>query len=347
MLFGAWSLLAGPYVWLRFLSHAAGQAPREVALVMGSVSLILGAILALRRESGRQVQAADSISRIGLIWIALGLDSSLGLAAGLFLLLDLLLSKLLFHVAMSNGREVDAPLRQALYLLGAWGTAGLPPSIGFFGRWLLLVALFDAGRPAYAPVVLLAVPLTLAYLWRGWTLLPSGRAGPFRLAVLGPRVLAGILALVPLLGLAASWLWSRSLGPAVEAVLRGPVMEPRWMIGSALGWALPWTVLLLLLLGLGTWWLGAWRRRPVEGLAPSPASPAAGPLQEPLPVLVRESYWLSWISRPARVYQALSQSAVWTAKLFQSGVNFLERHTTYFLLVVLLAAAAVMVVLAR
>ncbi len=369
LVLGGFNLLAGPYLWLRFLSRAATHSPHQVVMALGTVSLLLGAVLALRRESSRQVQAGDTVSRLGLVWIALGLDGHLGLAAGLLLLLDLLLSKVLFHVALSGSRGVDRPLRQGLFLLGAWGAVGLPPSPGFLGRWLLLVGLLRLGQPAYIPLVLLALPLTVAYLWRGWTWLQQAQDQPGRLELLSARIMAGLLALAPLSGLAMPWLWQHFF-ERVPLVATGTLsIEVRLLLGSMTQGMVAWVVLLLLLGALGSWWLGAWRRLPaappVAGEAaapelqarpaepaenaplPMPASLAIGPLQEALPVLPQESSWLAWVGRPAQLYRTLAQALAWVGQLFQSIVTFLERHTTYYLLAVLVVATVILIVLTR
>ncbi len=342
LVLGGFGLLAGPYLWLRLLSLSAEHAPREVVLVAGSVSLLLGAALALRQESPRRIQASDTVSRLGLVWIALGLDSPLGMAAGLFLLLDLLLSKMLLHVALASGRQIERPLRQSLLLLGTGGVIGLPPSPGFVGRWLLVLALIEAGRLPYLAVLLLALPLTVAYVWRAWNLLPRATAAAPPLKRWTTWLFGGLAGLLALSGLAAPWLCQ--LAPATRAVFGAD-----WTVQSAMAalwdWMLAGATVLALVVGGGLWWNGAWRR----GAAPATAEtgPVAGPLQEPLALLPQETAWLSWLAWPTQLYRRLGQAALGVGTAINSLVNFLERHTAYFLLVVLIAATIVLIILTR
>jgi multicomponent Na+:H+ antiporter subunit D len=342
LVLGGWGLLAGPYLWLRMLSLVAEHTPREFALIAGSVSLVLGAVLALRQESARRIQAGDTVSRLGLLWIALGLDSPLGVAAGLFLLLDLLLSKVVFHAALSSGRGIARPVRQGLMLLGMWGVLGLPPSLGFVGRWLLVLGLIQAGRLPYLPVLLLALPLTLAYLWRAWNLLPRQAAGAPPLRSAAGWAIVGVAALLALSGLAAPWLWQFPMAQAGGTVF-GTVSQVQRPLEALLGWMPAGAIVLAFVVGGGLWWSGA-LRRPV---APAPDGPAEGPLQEPLAVLPQETTWLAWLGRPAPLYRLLGQLALLLGTAINSLVNFLERHTTYFLLVVLIAATLVLIILTR
>lgn len=345
LLLGGWGLFAGPYLWLRFVSRVAQRTPNAVAMIAGSISLIVGALLALRQQSGRQVQAGDTVSRLGLVWIALGLNEPLGTAAALFLSMDFVLSKVAFHLALSTGGRLDRPSRRTLFTLAAWGAAGLPPSIGFVGRWLLVLGLLQAGRLAYLPVILLGTPLSLAYLWRGWTLLPTeeGTAPPLTVNV--QKTLVGCAVLSPLGGLAAPALWT-FFEPAVRNIVGRAATSLRAPLETMLSWLPGWVLLLLLIGGGGIWWSGVLRRRTPRP-TPSTANHVDGPLREPLPVLTRESSWAQWIGQPTRFYGFVGRLLGRIDTGMQRLVTYLERHTAFFLLVVLVAATLVLIIFTR
>lgn len=355
LLLGSWSLLAGPYLWVRFLSRALPHIPREAVLIAGSASLVIGAVLALRQERGRQVQAGDAISRLGMLWIAFGLDQPLGLAAGWFLLFDFLLSKVVFHLALSDEQRLDPPIRRALYAVGMWQALGLPPSTGFVGRWLLWLALIRAGRPIYLLILALSIPLTLIYLWRGWTLIPQRKEEP---SPLPPAVQWGILgcaALLPGAGLAASWLWRHLLERSSMAVLGSAVLQVGPALETVSPWLLSWTVLLLLAGGGALLWGGTFRRaRPLaearvgeEVGAAGEADTVAGLLQETLSPFSQEIAWLGWIGGPVLLYRFVDRMIGRAAASINRLVTFLERHTTFFMLVVLVAVVAGLLIFMR
>jgi formate hydrogenlyase subunit 3/multisubunit Na+/H+ antiporter MnhD subunit len=349
LLLGSWLLLPGPYLWLRFLQLGAAHVPRDAAMIAGVVALLLGCVLALRQESSRRVQAGDTVARLGLVWIALGLDSSLGIAAGLFLLLDLLVGKVAFHLALS-GSGPRQPLRQLLFSLGAWGAVGLPPSLGFVGRWLLVMGLIAAGRAWYIPFLLLTVPLTLAYLWRGWTLVPTEAKPVRRWETIAQYAIAAVVAITVWSSMVATRVapaflqdaLGLVLGPSATSLSSAESVGLQSALETLAGWLPAWTLLLAFVAILGGWWSGALRLHH----APAPTA-APGPLQAAMPVLPRETGWLAWVGRPAPLTRLLARAAGFLAVSLHGLVNFLERHTTYFLLVVLVAAVVMIVVLTR
>jgi len=338
MLVGNGGLLAGPYLWLRLLPRAGGSFPGEVLLIAGSVSLVLNAALTLRQSGAGPILAGDSASRLGLIWVALGLGGPWGLGAGIVLALDLLLSKAVFYPALAGG-GLGKEARQGLWALGMWQAAGLPPSVGFLGRWLLVLGLVEAGRWAYLPIVLLATPLTLAGLWRGRTLLPGMEEPEASPAAVRWGTL-GVAALLTLGGAALPWLWRPLLEQATMAALGRTAVEVRPALEALLSWLPAWGIGLGVFGALGIGWNRALRKR-------SRARPAAMPLADTLPVLPDEAAWLAWPAQPSPVYRFLGQLAGQAGKAFGRLVAFLERHTTYFLLVMLLIVLAVVIVLTR
>jgi formate hydrogenlyase subunit 3/multisubunit Na+/H+ antiporter MnhD subunit len=353
LLLGGWGLLAGPYLWVRFLSRAvdvASVAPPSlystIAMVAGSISLVVGAALALRQESGRRVLAGDTVSRLGLLWIALGLGTSIGLTAGLFLMLDFVLSKVVFHAAFSPGGWPSLPGRQVLFALGSWGAAGLPLSAGFVGRWLLVLGLLAADVPAYLPVVFLSVPLALSYLWRAWTLLPQDDSVDYALSAWTGPILVGLASFLPILGAVAPWLWHRILEQTIITIIGGDAIALRALVDSFGRWALPWAVLYLVVFAGGSLGMGLLSRRRT-GPQPLQQESVRGVLQEPLSLLARESSWLVWIGRPMLIYRFWGQLADRAAGGMQRLVSFLERHITYFLLVTLILAGVILIVLTR
>lgn len=344
LLLGSWGLLAGPYLWMRFLAPLEGSLPQEVAMAAGSASLLVGAVLALRQAGARQVQAGATVSQLGLLWLALGLGGPWGPAAAWFLGLDFLLGKVLFHLALSDAGGLKRPVRQGLYALGMWGAAGLPPSLGFVARYVLALGLMQAGRAYYLPLLLLATPLALAYLWRGWNLVPLEAERETWLAEAAQRGLGALLALLPLAGLAAPPLWGLLLEPATRAVLgrTGGDLSPVLM--DLFSWLLP-AVVVLLLFGAGVLaWSGTLRPR---RKATATAAVSRSPLQEVLPVLSLETAWLAWIGQLSPLYRLLGRLGEAVVLATRSTVTFLERHTIYFLLAVMAVAAAVLIVLTR
>jgi multicomponent Na+:H+ antiporter subunit D len=209
----------GAYGLLRF---QAGLLPRELALgagvlvVIGTISIIYGAVQAVGRRDAREVLAYSAIGHAGYVLVALGVGGRVALsAAALFTVVNALGKTLLFLAV-----DLRGPLVGAAFAVGAFSVAGVPPAAGFFGK----AALFDAGVQAgsAATVVLLFVggALTFVYLFQVyqhvyWRPHLAERAAPA-----GARaVVAGVAVLVLAVGLWPEPLLALS-DQAGEALLR-------------------------------------------------------------------------------------------------------------------------------
>jgi multicomponent Na+:H+ antiporter subunit D len=194
----------GAYGLLRF---EAGLLPRELALgtaalvVIGSASIIYGAVQAVGRRDAREVLAYSAIGHAGYLMVALGVGGRVALSAAVVFTVANALGKALLFLAV----DLRGPLVGAAFAMGAFSVAGVPPSAGFFGK----AALFDAGVQAgsEATVVLLFVggALTFVYLFqvyqhRYWRPQPGEAAMPA--APAGARaVVAGVAVVVLAVGL--------------------------------------------------------------------------------------------------------------------------------------------------
>jgi multicomponent Na+:H+ antiporter subunit D len=164
----------GAYGLLRF---GAGILPAElefgagVMLVLGTVSIIYGALQATSRRSASEVLAYSAIGQVGYVFIALAVGGTVGLAAAvLYAIINALNKTLLF---LSIG--VRGWLVGLAFVIGAFSVAGVPPAAGFFGK----VALFQAGiereSAALVALIFLGGALSFVYMfqiyqhdfWRG------------------------------------------------------------------------------------------------------------------------------------------------------------------------------------
>jgi multicomponent Na+:H+ antiporter subunit D len=169
------------------------QLSAELLLVVGSCSVLYGAVVALTRPWAREVLAYSSISQAGYILLALGARSEAGIAAAvLFALVNGLNKMLLFLVAGRRGAAAAAA-----YFIGALSVTGVPPSAGFIGKAAVLRALL----PQWGAVVVVVIGSVLAFIymfrsyqrryWRGTREPRSAAAGP-----MGPALVVAAAVLV-------------------------------------------------------------------------------------------------------------------------------------------------------
>jgi len=129
----------GSYGLLRF---GGGLLPRELeigssaVLVLGTASIIYGALQAISRRDTSEVMAYSAIGQVGYILLALGLGGPVGYtAAVLYSVVNSLNKGVVFLAAGLRG-----PLVGGAFAIGAFSVAGVPPAAGFVGK----IAVFKA-----------------------------------------------------------------------------------------------------------------------------------------------------------------------------------------------------------
>nr|WP_209262271.1 monovalent cation/H+ antiporter subunit D [Thiorhodococcus minor] len=156
----------GAYCLLRVGTLMFGPEAGPVAglyatwlLPLGLITLLLGALGALSADELRRQVGYLVVVSVGLLLTAFGLDSTAGIAAGLYYLVNTTLATAAFFlladvIACRRGASLDRltagpQMRQAgllggLFFLAALLMAGLPPLSGFVGKLLVLQAALDA-----------------------------------------------------------------------------------------------------------------------------------------------------------------------------------------------------------
>ena len=129
----------GSYGLLRF---GGGILPRELefgstaVLVLGTASIIYGALQAISRRDTSEVMAYSAIGQVGYVLLALGVGGPAGYAAAvLYSVVNSLNKGVVFLAGGLRG-----PLVGGAFAVGAFSIAGVPPAAGFVGK----IAVFKA-----------------------------------------------------------------------------------------------------------------------------------------------------------------------------------------------------------
>lgn len=180
LLAGIVTKVAGVYVLMRLVVSLAGVNfyTQQVLMALGALSIITGALLAMRQKDFKRMLAYSSISQVGYIILAIGCATPLAFAAAAFHMFNHAAFKsLLFVNAASVEKQVGTtdmeemgglaarmPVTGITSLVGFLSTAGVPPFSGFWSKLLIVLALWGAGEHGYAGFALLASVLTLGYM---------------------------------------------------------------------------------------------------------------------------------------------------------------------------------------
>lgn len=244
MLSGVLIKAIGVYVMARLAFNVFGVSGDLLLLLrwLGIVSMVVGILLALGQWDIKRLFAYSSISQMGYIALGLGLGTPLGIAGGLYHLLNHAVFKsLLFLDAGSieystgerdlrrlGGLSRLLPLTSATTLIGSVSISGIPPFNGFWSKLIIIYACIQAGCYGAAAWAVLASVLALAAFLKvlrcGFYEAPTPREAALRptsplmaaaLAVLALSCLG--LSLLVIGGLKSPLLVDR----AVEALLGG------------------------------------------------------------------------------------------------------------------------------
>jgi formate hydrogenlyase subunit 3/multisubunit Na+/H+ antiporter MnhD subunit len=176
---------AGVFGVARTVGYVIGPETLErigAAVVLASaaaLTILVASIVALFQDNLKRRLAYSTVSHLSYIVLGLTLLSASGWTGGLLHLANHAVLKItLFfcagaiyvHTHLERVSELDGigrrmPATMAAFALAAVGLAGLPPMGGFVSKWYLVLGAADAGRPAFAVVMLLAGVLTAGYLF--------------------------------------------------------------------------------------------------------------------------------------------------------------------------------------
>jgi multicomponent Na+:H+ antiporter subunit D len=170
---------SGVFALMRLAQSVFGDAlpARWIFLVVGAVTLVIGAFLALTQTDMKRMLAYSSVSQIGYIVLALGGSPQLGIVAAALHFFNHAVSKSqLFTNAQAieeqagtismdrmGGLGSHMPVTAGTSAVASLSIAGLPPLAGFWSKLLIVIALWQVGQYAFAAVAVLTSLVTLGY----------------------------------------------------------------------------------------------------------------------------------------------------------------------------------------
>lgn len=179
MLSGVFIKTLGVYALARIFFNVLGVSNKLlfVLIVLGIISQIIGAVLAIAQTDIKRMFAYSSISQMGYIIFALGIGTPLAILGALFHLFNHAIFKSLLFLNSGaieysfNTRDLNKlgglnklmPVTAGTGLLASMSISGIPPLGGFFSKLIIIIAAIQAGYFGLALVAVLVSIITLAY----------------------------------------------------------------------------------------------------------------------------------------------------------------------------------------
>jgi NADH:ubiquinone oxidoreductase subunit 2 (subunit N) len=188
---------------------------QAVWVTVAALSILGGALLALAQTDLKAMLAFSSVDHLGYLILGVVAGGE-GLTGASYGLIAHGLAKLALFGAVAvgahalgkpltlatQGLAARAPIAAAVFMIGALGMIGIPPTLGFLGQWRLYAAGMALGGPALLAVMVLGSMIALlAYIraihrvWLGPAPTPTASTAPIRAM---PRLASAALAAVAL-----------------------------------------------------------------------------------------------------------------------------------------------------
>jgi formate hydrogenlyase subunit 3/multisubunit Na+/H+ antiporter MnhD subunit len=140
-----------------------------VLLIIGAVTIIGGVMMALIQHNFKKLLAYHAVSQVGYMLIGLGTATSVGIAGGLFHMLNHAIYKATLFLAggavkaktktaeieQLGGLAAKMPFTFSAFLIAALAISGIPPLNGFFSKWMIYQGILELSGPG-------------SYLWIVW-----------------------------------------------------------------------------------------------------------------------------------------------------------------------------------
>ncbi|GIW40746.1 MAG: NADH-quinone oxidoreductase subunit L [Candidatus Binatia bacterium] len=234
LIHAATMVTAGVYMVARLhFLYAASAWALPVVAVVGAVTALFAATMALVETDIKKVLAYSTISQLGYMFLGVGVGA---FSAGIFHLVTHAFFKALLFLAAGSvihglGGEQDIrkmgglrssmPLTFATFSVGVLAISGIPGFSGFFSKDEILLASF-AREPALWALAWAGAALTAFYMGRLWFVAFFGRGShghecPASMAL--PLVILALLSVFGgYVGLPESWLWGNPFARFLEPV---------------------------------------------------------------------------------------------------------------------------------
>jgi len=246
LIHAATMVTAGVYMIARLSGlYVVAPVAMEVVALIGGLTCLFAATIALVQEDLKKILAYSTISQIGYMIIGVGVGA---FSAGVFhLMTHAFFKALLFlcagavmhglhgelRITHMGGLQQKMPITARTFLIAALAIAGVPGFAGFFSKDMVLEAAYTSGHVFVWLLGLAAAGCTAFYIFRAYFVAFTGesRVDPEKWSHLHemsavmtvPLVVLAVLATVGgWVGLPGDWLWGDAIGRYLAPALAVP-----------------------------------------------------------------------------------------------------------------------------
>lgn len=176
---GTASKMAAAAMVIRFVGFSGGESPIFIKLlvVLSVLSMTFGNLVAIIQKDIKRLLAYSSIAHAGYMMIGILSMSERGFASAIYYALAyLVMTYSCFMVIMKiadDGRNLQikelaglhrrSPLLAMTLMLGLFGLAGIPPTVGFTGKFLVFAAALEKGYLVLVIIGMINATISLYY----------------------------------------------------------------------------------------------------------------------------------------------------------------------------------------
>ena len=173
------SKMAAAAMVIRFVGFSGGASPLlvNVLVVLSVMSMTFGNLVALIQKDIKRLLAYSSIAHAGYMLIGILSMSERGYASAIYYALAyLVMNFACFMVIMKiaddghnlqikelAGLHKRSPLLAMTLMLGLFGLAGIPPTVGFTGKFLVFAAALEKGHLILIIIGMINATISLYY----------------------------------------------------------------------------------------------------------------------------------------------------------------------------------------
>ena len=159
------------------LSGGGDEYLVKILVTLSIASMTLGNLVAIRQKDMKRLLAYSTVAHAGYVLIGLLSFSPSGYASATFYAFAYLVMKFTcflvvvkvaedgsdLQIAQLAGLHRRSPLLAMALMLGLFGLAGIPPTVGFTGKFLLFTAAIQKGHLALVFIAMINVVISLYY----------------------------------------------------------------------------------------------------------------------------------------------------------------------------------------